>query len=626
MTIKNGEFAVGETTYTAENVGQLWGYVAKTFNREAADTFRKNFETYLNGEGNNRNQRTDVMNLLSLSGEQRIGFSEAFSWDYSKGVREDYLTTRDLGAYAKENGYDGVIIKNITDSGGQTKGNPKGTIVIAFEANQIKTVSNETPTKSKDIRYSVPASEGAVNEKTTEENYKEYKKPITQQDVETLRSIGRKSINDFSQEDIEKSQKWAYKFFEQLGVKSPFFRRWFGDWRAYDETTTVNVLPMFNRSGKNPRGIYKNNDTGWAINSSSVGYDETISHSGKDKKSIIAMLNIDKIIENAVLLYTEVSEYGRGKKSVYTAFMHKFYAPIKIDNRTYLAKMSVEESYAPGQNDTNKKFYHVRAIEIETAPSVGIGISHTPIMEDTASIISISDLHKIVKQYDESFNPQPVDKRLLNKDGTPKKYYHGTKAQFTEFSKKKARPGFYGRGFYFTAEKSQADVYGNAMAVYLHITNPLMPGNTKITTEQITKFLEAVAENEDYSIENYGTYDVAEVTKGITSRDAFDVIQDINSTAIGDFGEALQLFNKVNGTKFDGVITPTETIVYSPEQIKSATSNIGTFDTGSDIRFSVPASEGEAVTSKSLFNMVQKAKTAFDHSVLFPLRDPTENA
>lgn len=169
MTIKNGEFAVGETTYTAENVGQLWGYVAETFNREAADTFRKNFETYLNGEGNNRNQRTDVMNLLSLSGEQRIGFSEAFSWDYSKGVREDYLTTRDLGAYAKEKGYDGVIIENITDSGGQTKGNPKGNIVIAFEANQIKTVSNENPTKSKDIRYSVPASEGAVNEKTTEE-------------------------------------------------------------------------------------------------------------------------------------------------------------------------------------------------------------------------------------------------------------------------------------------------------------------------------------------------------------------------------------------------------------------------------------------------------------------------
>ena len=167
MTIKNGEFAVGETTYTAENVGQLWGYVAETFNREAADTFRKNFETYLNGEGNNRNQRTDVMNLLSLSGEQRIGFSEAFSWDYSKGVREDYLITRDLGAYAKENGYDGVIIENITDSGGQTKGNPKGTIVIAFEANQIKAVSNENPTKSKDIRYSVPASESAVNEKTT---------------------------------------------------------------------------------------------------------------------------------------------------------------------------------------------------------------------------------------------------------------------------------------------------------------------------------------------------------------------------------------------------------------------------------------------------------------------------
>lgn len=43
------------------------------------------------------------------------------------------------------------------------------------------------------------------------------------EDVKALRSIGRKSINEFSQEDIEKSQKWVYKFYKQLCTKSPFF-------------------------------------------------------------------------------------------------------------------------------------------------------------------------------------------------------------------------------------------------------------------------------------------------------------------------------------------------------------------------------------------------------------------
>ncbi len=58
--------------------------------------------------------------------------------------------------------------------------------------------------------------------------------PITVEDVKILRSIGRKSINEFTPEDIKKSEKWARKFYSELGVKSPFFRAWFGDWRAKD--------------------------------------------------------------------------------------------------------------------------------------------------------------------------------------------------------------------------------------------------------------------------------------------------------------------------------------------------------------------------------------------------------
>ena len=73
----------------------------------------------------------------------------------------------------------------------------------------------------------------------------------------------------------------------------------------------------------------------------------------------------------------------------------------------------------------------------------------------------------------------------------------------------------------------------------------------------------------------------------IESRDAFAVIQDINATAIGDMVEAVKLWNDVNGTRFDGIVVPTETVVFEPNQIKSATDNIGTYSKfEEDIQFS----------------------------------------
>lgn len=179
--------------------------------------------------------------------------------------------------------------------------------------------------------------------------------------------------------------------------------------------------------------------------------------------------------------------------------------------------------------------------------------------------------------------------KIVNEDGTPKVMYHGSPNQFTVFDKKRSKPSnLYGRGFYFSDSDAHAGTYGELYRVYLNVRNPLTPGGANVTEDQIRSFLEAVAENEDdYSIENYGTYDVDEILDGITSRDAFAVIQDVNATAIGNFLEAIELFNEVNGTDYDGIVTNTETVVFRPNQIKSATDNIGTFDPGTpDIRYS----------------------------------------
>lgn len=65
-------------------------------------------------------------------------------------------TTRDYAHYAKENGYDGIIFKDIVDIGGYGSNyHQSSTVAIAFSSEQIKSVANLNPTADKDIRYSV---------------------------------------------------------------------------------------------------------------------------------------------------------------------------------------------------------------------------------------------------------------------------------------------------------------------------------------------------------------------------------------------------------------------------------------------------------------------------------------
>lgn len=202
--------------------------------------------------------------------------------------------------------------------------------------------------------------------------------------------------------------------------------------------------------------------------------------------------------------------------------------------------------------------------------------------------------------------------KIVNSDGKPKVMYHGSPAQFSRFDRKKAKSsGLYGRGFYFTDSDTHAKTYGNTYSVYLNIRNPLQSGSTTVSREQARKFLEAVAENEDYSIENYGTYEIDSILKtvldGKSKGDAFKIIQDISATAIGDMVEAAELFNTVNGTEFDGIVVPTETVAFRPEQIKSATDNIGTFDPqNDDIRYSLRDDILDGATKEAVIRSLEK--------------------
>ncbi len=94
----------------------------------------------------------DYVNKYDLFSIASDNFSEKSMREYS--LR--YLKTRDFAQRAKEQGYDGVIFKNIHDNGGYSNGDEgASTVAIAFSSEQIKSVANEKPTSNPDIRYSL---------------------------------------------------------------------------------------------------------------------------------------------------------------------------------------------------------------------------------------------------------------------------------------------------------------------------------------------------------------------------------------------------------------------------------------------------------------------------------------
>ena len=95
------------------------------------------------------NQDIDMYQLFDIA-------SDNFTEESLRENAVQWLKTRDYAQRAKEQGYDGVIFKNIVDNGGYSNGSEgASTVAIAFDSNQIKSVANAKPTSDPDIRFSL---------------------------------------------------------------------------------------------------------------------------------------------------------------------------------------------------------------------------------------------------------------------------------------------------------------------------------------------------------------------------------------------------------------------------------------------------------------------------------------
>lgn len=133
--------------------------------------------------------------------------------------------------------------------------------------------------------------------------------------------------------------------------------------------------------------------------------------------------------------------------------MHLNYAEIHTD--------TLEEAFQSKKQPGEKKFHNLKYIEKVaelSADALADNIrSGGSTNDNSTTIYTVSDLYSLVKRLDEDFTvTHEVNSALLNEDGTPKVFYHGTNSSdFTVFdsskSNKRVRLNVLGEGYYFSA-------------------------------------------------------------------------------------------------------------------------------------------------------------------------------
>ena len=262
--------------------------------------------------------------------------------------------------------------------------------------------------------------------------------------------------------------------------------------------------------------------------------------------------------------------------------------------------------------------------------------------------------------------------KVVNADGTPMKVYHQTENDFTVFDPRKGGAGSRDEGtpFGIFLKSSPRDIGlkgKKQMELYVSIENPLRAVNRedfsarmrKMSPEYDALIKEHEALDAEYKAKNREAKDALvdfmvqwrKDNPGADSRalyevDKFNELFDAEDTLLDEWTakadaisvkakEALTSALEKNG--YDGVILETDKgswgrktdayIALRPEQVKSATDNIGTFDRNNpDIRYSLDTEQLEktvrAIDTKALEEGLQ-SMTLTSNVNSFTMKDPS---
>ena len=177
-------------------------------------------------------------------------------------------------------------------------------------------------------------------------------------------------------------------------------------------------------------------------------------------------------------------------------------------------------------------------------------------------------------------NPKKASK-VVNKDGTPRIVYHYTNEDFTVFDTSKSGTNqgqTHGDGIYLSTSADEFSYAGkNKMELYANIRKPF---EMELTDKQATYVLEKYATKKHDLDKFNGSYRNHALSKLTSPTRVFDYLTEYaadNGVKVSDILKDLG---------YDGVHDGSEWVAFDRNQVKSATDNIGTYDSSNpDIRY-----------------------------------------
>lgn len=312
--------------------------------------------------------------------------------------------------------------------------------------------------------------------------------------------------------------------------------------------------------------------------------------------------------------------------------MHSYYTVANYEGTDYLLKLFAEEAVSLKNGEIFTRAYELKDIKKVAALPNGV-LSQTGGLTDgnTSTTLTVADIAAIVKKYDKSYKPKPASK-VVNEDGTPKIVYHQTENEFTVFETRREGAGTRDNGtpFGIFLKSSNKDIGlrgKKQMALYARIESPLRAKNRsellKAMQSMSSEYAEIINRHEALDREykektqsamrefkNYMIEWRAD-NPGVDSRALYDDAKfnelfEAEDTLVSEWTEKADMLSTkakealtkaLESNGYDGVILERDDgsfgrstdayIALRPEQVKSATDNIGTFDSSiPDIRYS----------------------------------------
>lgn len=329
-------------------------------------------------------------------------------------------------------------------------------------------------------------------------------------------------------------------------VRTENFKRWFGDWEKDARASMIMKLPAISLDKMTPLTKKQAEAVVMKLEKGENKYDgrkttwvissigKIIGHKGFDNSLLIPKLK--EVYDNSIYLMSEpeIRKDGHKEHNNFVGY-HHYVGKITFDGTEYYVRLTLQEVKTRKKDFIPNQLHSTFVSDIEIySTNNRVNTGNTPA---TANV----DAKYVDAKLEQFFENANNSSKIVDENGEPRVVYHGTSNVFNTFE---MHDGSLGKGAYFSSNWDEAA---------------------------------------EYSLKKLGF-----------SKDEYDELPYDEAIVVEAF---LNVRDEHNITHSRFSREDIEVLATSPNQIKSATDNIGTFDSANpDIRFrAVPTTTAEDI-------------------------------